>query len=149
MKLTTLFKPLIGRFTGMTEPYPEGTLVGHHVGRVEDVVETFKRANEITKKYGANVLFLDELDVLEDENEWTSDWPTEPGWYWFYGYKYGEARLSIGTVSIKTISNGIMTVMDGHFMYQQEGHVGVFQRIPTPVIPPHIATGVFAKKEMK
>ncbi len=125
-----LFKSLIGRFTGMTKPYPKGTLVGHHVGRVEDIAETFKRANELTKKYGGSVIFLDEIDRFEGKNEWTTDWPTAPGWYWFYGRRYGEEMHSLGTVEVSKASNGVIRVLGGAFMYRQEKHVGVFQRIP-------------------
>jgi hypothetical protein len=74
-------------------------------------------------------------------NEWTTDWPTEPGWYWFYGKRYGEEKHSIGTVEVFNVSNGVMRVLGGAFMYPQEGHVGVFQRIETPVVPAEIAAG--------
>lgn len=132
---------------------------------IDKVVETLKRATALTKKYGANMLFLNEIEpfekgivkltqeryndlidcetaLLEDQHEWTPDWPTEPGWYWFYGNKYGESRVSMGTVRVDRISNGVMTVMDGHFMYPSEGHVGVFQRLPTPVVPFDVAVAV-------
>ncbi len=140
-----LFKTLSDKFTGMTKPYPEGKLFG---SSVDEVVETFKRARTLTRKYGANVLFLNELDLLEDKtgetmpkNEWTSDWPTKPGWYWFYGQKYGEVERSMSTIRVRRAMNGVYRVIDGHFMYQQEGHRGMFQRIPTPVVPTEIAGG--------
>lgn len=147
--MNSLFKSLIGRFTGMTEPYPEGRFFGQtldKVGRVEDVGETLKRANELTEKYGASVLFLDEIEkagqeIPMTENEWTTDWPTEPGWYWFYGHKYGDERVSVGVVQVRKISTGVSLVLDGNFMFLQEKHRGVFQRIATPVVPAEIAGG--------
>lgn len=75
------------------------------------------------------------------KNEWTPDWPTEPGWYWFYGHRYGAEIVSMNTVHVKRASNNVIRVMDGAFMYQQEKHRGVFQRIPTPVVPAEIAGG--------
>jgi hypothetical protein len=136
MKMRHLFKGLIGRFTGMTEPYPKGEF---EVPSAEKVVETLKRARELTEKYGANVLLLNELSMTE--NEWTPDWPTEPGWYWFYGHMYGEEKRSAGVVRVSKISNGLIHVLDGNFMWPKEGHRGVFQRLPAPVIPAEIAGG--------
>jgi len=70
--------------------------------------------------------------------QWIFDWPTEPGWYWFYGKHYGINQFRMGVVQVW--ENGTR-ILDGKFMYQQEGHVGVFQRIPTPVVPADIAAG--------
>ena len=77
------------------------------------------------------------------EYVWSSEYPTEPGWYWFFGRKYGEERYSLGTVRVIPISNGIMYVLDGNFMYESEGHKGVFSRIDEPMISAKIAGGEF------
>ncbi len=67
---------------------------------------------------------------------WTTEWPTEPGWYWFYGHKYGEDREpEFGIVRVHEISNGVMHTLDGQFMFQSEGHDGVFQQAVLPVPP--------------
>ena len=112
---------------------------------IDSLVESFKLARGLTKKYGVSVLFLDELEnkmkEIATENEWTPDWPTKPGWYWFYGHKYGEDRVSMSVVRVDKISNGLMHVIDGAFMYKQEKHRGVFQRMSTPVVPVEIAGG--------
>ena len=112
---------------------------------IDSIVESFKLARGLTKKYGVSVLFLDELEnkmkEIATENEWTPDWPTEHGWYWFYGHKYGEEKVSITVVRVRKVTDGVVRVIDGAFMYKGEKHRGVFQRISTPVIPAEIAGG--------
>ena len=71
----------------------------------------------------------------EHVSTWTSEWPTKDGWYWFYGRKYGEEKHSFGTVRVRKISNGIMRVLDGQFMWKAEGHIGFFQPLDFPPIP--------------
>lgn len=67
---------------------------------------------------------------------WTLEWPTEPGWYWFYGHKYGEDRdPEYGMVRVFQAANGLMHTLDGHFMFPSEGHDGVFQQAVLPVPP--------------
>ncbi|MHA2063251.1 MAG: hypothetical protein ACXABY_02600 [Candidatus Thorarchaeota archaeon] len=73
--------------------------------------------------------------------KWTNEWPTNPGWYWFYGNKYGEATAEIGIVRVIKVSNGVAHTLDGHFMFKADGHKGVFQSIPTPIISADIAAG--------
>ena len=77
------------------------------------------------------------------EYVWSSDYPTEPGWYWFYGRKYGEDKHSMGTVTVFSVQTGAVRVLDGQFMWEQDKHKGVFSRIDEPVISPEIAGGEF------
>lgn len=76
-----------------------------------------------------------------DGNEWTRDWPTEPGSYWFYGYRYG--RVSCGyekdrelcSVVVKKISNGVMLIESGSFMHREEPEDYFFKKAVSPDLP--------------
>lgn len=72
-------------------------------------------------------------------SEWTKEWPSEPGKYWFYGYRYG--RVSVGREQKKVMclvgvnkngSGGLMYVAEGSFMYKNETECSLF----TPAILP-------------
>ena len=57
---------------------------------------------------------------------WTKGLPTEPGQYWFYGYRYGV--ISVGHVcepeliliDVRKIQNGVMVVGNGQFVAKSE-----------------------------
>ncbi len=58
--------------------------------------------------------------------KWTTKFPTKPGMYWFYGYRYG--KISCGypcepelmLMEIFKVSNGVMSKGDGQFVYPEE-----------------------------
>ena len=68
-------------------------------------------------------------------NKWTKKWPTEEGFYWFYGYRYG--RISVGQkcnpeyvfVKVRKIANGILTMGDGQIIYPKEVEEAWFKEI--------------------
>lgn len=65
---------------------------------------------------------------------WTSQWPTEPGMYWFYGQRYGigEARLSL--VEASCSMTGMNYMCRGGFFTPKEA-TGVFAPIALPTLP--------------
>ena len=84
--------------------------------------------------------------LIKKDHGWTKAWPTEPGWYWFYGILWPSRdgkydRIEITTVDVRKIANGFMHVTHGSFVYEEEGHRGYFKRIEMPVIPADIAKG--------
>lgn len=76
---------------------------------------------------------------------WSKDWPTKPGYYWFYGYKCGSyenrpKRLSVVVVDtarngVCVIPNRFIYVCDGQFIYKKEGYDGVWQEVILPELP--------------
>ncbi len=74
---------------------------------------------------------------------WTSEYPTNPGWYWFYGRHYGDEKHSMGVVNVFPIQNGVCHTLNGQFMFKQDKHEGVFSPIDKPVISAEIAGGNF------
>ncbi len=60
------------------------------------------------------------------------DWPTEPGYYWFYGYRYGKfdgnacAKPELVLCKVSKIVNGIMVTGDGQFFFESEAEQANF-----------------------
>lgn len=69
------------------------------------------------------------------ERIWTSEWPENEGWYWFYGTTYNQTKPAFWPVRVIRISNGVVRILDGNFMYRSEGHVGLFAPLDTPPPP--------------
>jgi hypothetical protein len=75
--------------------------------------------------------------------EWNKKWPTEPGRYWFYGWRYGRTKdLSnvpiapeLCSVKVVALRNGVCYVCEGQFWYQSEGGIGLFHSADVPVLP--------------
>lgn len=73
--------------------------------------------------------------------KWTTEFPKEPGLYWFYGYRWG--RISVGRpakpelvlVRVQEISNGFMYVANGAFMFPKETEEPHFCKAELPEFP--------------
>ena len=73
--------------------------------------------------------------------EWTKEWPTEPGRYWFWGqvsrsWTGKECKPDYFLVKVRRCVNGVMYVTDGRFIYEAEGAKGVWCLAIVPE-PPH------------
>lgn len=71
---------------------------------------------------------------------WTTEWPTESGFYWFYGFLWGYRngdKPRLVSVEVSPISNGIMYVTKGSFIYKREGHIGLWHVADLPKLPSH------------
>lgn len=69
---------------------------------------------------------------------WQDEWPTEPGRWWFYGYRFGrkgEKAPELCFVKVFRISNGIAYITHGHFLHKEEGAVGKWQKAILPELP--------------
>ena len=74
------------------------------------------------------------------EEEWAKEWPTEPGYYWFYGWRFkawGGTRSrppELHFVRARRTANSIALVTNGHFLYKAEGGEGLWMpaRVPEP-----------------
>lgn len=79
------------------------------------------------------------------DDGWSTGEPTEPGHYWFYGWVHGEHRKTdhhgkphkpeFRYVKVNKISNGVVCVIDGHFIYDFRPLKGKFRRVEFPEIP--------------
>lgn len=87
---------------------------------------------------------MSQLDRLEqifvEQASWSKDWPTESGFYWFYGWCFRawggkrERPPKMHFVRVRRIANGIALITDGHFLYKEEGAEGCWTpaRLPEP-----------------
>lgn len=66
--------------------------------------------------------------------KWSSEWPTEPGRYWFYGYLWGEAKPEMFMIEVWKISNGVSYVTKGTFIYKNDA-IGLWSRANV-LLPP-------------
>lgn len=66
--------------------------------------------------------------------QWTTIWPQEKGWYWFYGDAYRTNRKRLFAVQVWEASNGFSYIANGNFIYPSEA-VGMWLPLVTPEIP--------------
>jgi hypothetical protein len=65
-------------------------------------------------------------------------WPTEPGYYWFYGWKFGQFDKNPKYHSVEAVLDGggkLMVVGDGHFWHKEHGMCGLFAHAEQPEPP--------------
>ena len=80
-----------------------------------------------------------------ENKKWTKSWPTKPGYYWFYGYRYGkiscgrecDPELMIVEVR-KTKGNDVCFIANGQFMYKSEVEEAHFQEAILPSTLPSL-----------
>ena len=69
---------------------------------------------------------------------WTTAWPKEEGWYWFFGHDFGpkhfDEEMRLHTVRVVRIRNGYSHICGSHFIYPSEA-VGVWLPITLPEFP--------------
>lgn len=73
----------------------------------------------------------------ESVSQWSREWPTESGWYWFYGVLSKSADTPrLKPVQVRRTGNGHMFyVIAGGFAYQQEGARGYWLPAVVPDLP--------------
>lgn len=68
--------------------------------------------------------------------EWTDEWPTEPGWYWFWGQPWDNGPPQLYSIIVRLDALGsAVYVTDGHFMYEAEGAQGLWCPTIFPDLP--------------
>lgn len=80
---------------------------------------------------------------------WTKEWPTCPGYYWFYGWCFGDRDRAAKHhyVKVRKIANGVSYVADGHFLYKAEGGDGYWSPAITPVLPDELFDSLVEQME--
>ena len=73
------------------------------------------------------------------KSEWARKWPTELGWYWFYGdphsKKSGDKFKRLYPVKVNKIINGLSCVVEGHYMFKSEASDGLWTKMIVPEKP--------------
>ncbi len=76
-------------------------------------------------------------------NDWVQEFPTEQGWYWFYGYRYGKTtsclpgdvnELELLLVEVILTGKSMTYIAGGQYMYECE--VETDQYYFKPMVPP-------------
>lgn len=72
--------------------------------------------------------------------QWTAEWPTEEGWYWFYGKRFGSSSTKmLQPVEVILAGRGdtshLVYINSGNFMYKQEGARGLWMPLAPPPVP--------------
>ena len=72
--------------------------------------------------------------------QWTREWPTTPGYYWFHGWCFRDRSHSPETHLVRVVKSatGYLMVTDGHFLFKAEGGEGFWLKAELPV--PHFPT---------
>jgi len=55
--------------------------------------------------------------IMSKYDNWSSDLPSKPGHYWFYGWPFGDTSRDPewNHIIVRKISNGVMVIREGHF----------------------------------
>jgi len=77
---------------------------------------------------------------MPNKVEWITEWPTEEGFYWFYGWQChfeiaNMKRLKVRYVEVWQVPNGIAYVSDGEFLYKGLGGYGFWTEVEFPELP--------------
>lgn len=68
--------------------------------------------------------------------QWTREWPTTPGRYWFFGRRSRSAeRDELFAAIVVQASNTMVHIIEGSFAYQEEGAVGRWAPMELPDLP--------------
>ncbi len=65
---------------------------------------------------------------------WTEQWPTKPGYYWFYGWPFKDRDDKPKLHFVEVWKEGAF-VTNGHFLYKSEGGEGYWMPVETPTPP--------------
>jgi hypothetical protein len=71
---------------------------------------------------------------------WVTDWPTEEGWYWFFGKQWSKAtENTLDIIKVKYCGpperRFITYTCNGGFVYKSDDMVGKWLALPTPLLP--------------
>lgn len=74
-------------------------------------------------------------------SKWTTKFPTEPGLYWFYSYRYGkiscgqECEPELMLATVHKIADGTMLIADGQYVHKSEVEQAHFMKCVPPKLP--------------
>lgn len=68
-------------------------------------------------------------------NIWMEKWPTEPGYYWFYGQQFKASTVRLHFVNVMRVRNSLVYVCDNSIMYKPEAGFGLWMIIIPPELP--------------
>ncbi len=69
------------------------------------------------------------------EEKWVEEWPTQKGWYWFYGCLCNLDKDEMHLAEVWQLPDGLSYVAGGQFLHKAEGAKGKWQKAKLPVQP--------------
>ena len=71
---------------------------------------------------------------------WSPSWPTEPGWYWFYGKASENAEVRGPNLAMAYTADAFLHVslMRGYHIRQDLGATGLWLPLQTPEVPEEV-----------
>lgn len=86
---------------------------------------------------------LDRLMGKEDSNKWmvwNEEWPTDPGYYWFYGRRHKQLEDEQGIFLTEVVAAGEnlqhrLYSCHGMFLYKSDGAKGLWMKAILPPSP--------------
>ena len=73
-----------------------------------------------------------------DKVMWTNEWPTEPGYYWFYGQLFRDRSNSADEfhfIRVYETANGRIVCVTGGYLLSRESGAGVWCPVGFPDLP--------------
>lgn len=73
--------------------------------------------------------------------KWSTKFPTEEGFYWFYGYRYGKVSCGfkeepeLMSLKVMKCANGFLYASNGQMMYESEVEEPHFIKAELPELP--------------
>ena len=90
------------------------------------------------EKYSAEEL-AKHLSGENSDDGWSTIWPREEGYYWFYGWHVRPESKSVKpTMALMNIvldRDRYFYVADGHYVFKQDGAFGFFKKAELPDPP--------------
>lgn len=76
-------------------------------------------------------------NISQEYYDWRSEFPTEPGVYWFWGHRFkGDEEERLLYVTVKSNSSGnIFVIANDNFMFKSEVGKGLFAKINLDFLP--------------
>ncbi len=75
--------------------------------------------------------------IMVIKKQWTEEFPTESGFYWFYGYLYGhkcDPEFTLIEV-MKAYNGNIAYIAHDKIVYKKDVVLPHFQKIELPILP--------------
>jgi hypothetical protein len=80
--------------------------------------------------------YCDEAIEL-NKKRWTQEWPTKPGFYWFYGIskflaQFPNHKPELVLMEVREISNGVIYSTRGQFLFKSNIKIAWFRKAKLP-----------------
>lgn len=106
-------------------------------GFLSDIVDLSKMSPMVSDLQArVDMGSMAEAALEEEPPEWSDEWPTLPGRYWFYGVRSKHAeKPQLVVVYARRIRNGFLYVAGNYVIHYSQGARGVWTPLAEPELP--------------